>query len=500
LAALRAFPDIALIENALGGALDQLLDAGRTATVREWIDLATEHGGESSGIALRARAELALRAARGPEARVLGERAALRAADPEMAAKALLAAARGSHLAEDTPGLIKNAHAAARTSSDPTVQVLALWLAFVHAYEHEHPIGAQLLERLKRVAGPRTEDAIRVACGEAYLGLRNTGPTPALAAIAGHEALIDDIRDPLLRTNFLYVCSSLYVASAQYERGLLTAHRLREAADASGVGFAVDYSLLTAAAASVGMRQLGESQRYLKELRQRGSDNGHIRANATIIAAKARVAAGDLDAAGILLQQRPAAEVSRAMLAEHIANEALVLASLARHEEADRLLAEARGLSHDSEACTVALLASGVIGLRMRQDGQAARTAVREALNKGFLDAAAVASRAFPPLAKEAASSADLRPMLAALFAASRDVGLGRSAGLPMPRELQRSAGLSPREREVYDLVVLGRTNREIAKTLYISESTAKVHVRHILEKLGVHSRAEAAGVRDDPP
>jgi len=62
-----------------------------------------------------------------------------------------------------------------------------------------------------------------------------------------------------------------------------------------------------------------------------------------------------------------------------------------------------------------------------------------------------------------------------------------------MPRELRRSETLSPREREVHELVAQGRSNREIAKTLFISESTVKVHVRHILEKLGVHTRTEAA-------
>jgi DNA-binding CsgD family transcriptional regulator len=77
-------------------------------------------------------------------------------------------------------------------------------------------------------------------------------------------------------------------------------------------------------------------------------------------------------------------------------------------------------------------------------------------------------------------------------------VDLGRSAGLEMPRELRRDGGLSPREREVHDLLAQGRSNREIAKTLFISESTTKVHVRHIYEKLGVHTRAEAARVRVD--
>jgi DNA-binding CsgD family transcriptional regulator/tetratricopeptide (TPR) repeat protein len=54
---------------------------------------------------------------------------------------------------------------------------------------------------------------------------------------------------------------------------------------------------------------------------------------------------------------------------------------------------------------------------------------------------------------------------------------------------------LTPREREVLLLVADGRTNRQIAAKLYISEKTASVHVSRILGKLGVANRAEAAAV-----
>jgi DNA-binding NarL/FixJ family response regulator len=61
-----------------------------------------------------------------------------------------------------------------------------------------------------------------------------------------------------------------------------------------------------------------------------------------------------------------------------------------------------------------------------------------------------------------------------------------------LPRPTRNEETLSPRELEVYELIVQGRTNREISKTLFIAESTTKVHVHHILEKLGVRSRVDA--------
>ena len=50
---------------------------------------------------------------------------------------------------------------------------------------------------------------------------------------------------------------------------------------------------------------------------------------------------------------------------------------------------------------------------------------------------------------------------------------------------------LSDREREVLRLLALGHTNQEIAKMLYISVRTAETHRAHIMQKLGLQTRAE---------
>jgi DNA-binding CsgD family transcriptional regulator len=52
-------------------------------------------------------------------------------------------------------------------------------------------------------------------------------------------------------------------------------------------------------------------------------------------------------------------------------------------------------------------------------------------------------------------------------------------------------ASLTPREQEIAWLTARGRTNRQIAKALFISVETVKTHVRHVLDKFGVRSKAD---------
>ena len=75
------------------------------------------------------------------------------------------------------------------------------------------------------------------------------------------------------------------------------------------------------------------------------------------------------------------------------------------------------------------------------------------------------------------------------VLAAAGDASIAPSVGVGSHSVLS----LSPREKEVLGLVAQGLSNTAIGQQLFISPVTVKVHVRHIFEKLGVRSRAEAA-------
>jgi DNA-binding CsgD family transcriptional regulator len=109
-----------------------------------------------------------------------------------------------------------------------------------------------------------------------------------------------------------------------------------------------------------------------------------------------------------------------------------------------------------------------------------ALAATRAAMGETAFAAAWAAGRALP-LAEAVAEAMAIPP------APTGDATTGEA---PAPGQ---EHGLTPREVEVLRLLAAGRSNPAIAEALFISPRTAQTHVQHILDKLDVSTRAEAA-------
>jgi DNA-binding NarL/FixJ family response regulator len=88
------------------------------------------------------------------------------------------------------------------------------------------------------------------------------------------------------------------------------------------------------------------------------------------------------------------------------------------------------------------------------------------------------------------ATARELRsePLLAELAALA-----GPSGARPVAE--RRDTELTPREQQVLELLALGRTNRQIGRSLYITDKTVSVHVSNLMAKLGAGGRTEAAAL-----
>ncbi|HVP74617.1 MAG TPA: LuxR C-terminal-related transcriptional regulator [Gaiellaceae bacterium] len=500
LTTLHCFPRHDLIPELMNQALAGLVASGRVATVRRWLELATSCG-LSSPILMLAEAEVALCDGDWSRAQRLGELAGeLLLGDA--AARAYITAARAAHLGDDTDCARRNVERARELAMAPDLHAHALWLEFTLETDNPDPRpSSAALNRLRELHDERPAHVLRLLNANA-VKLLDTGDTYAsLRDCELAVRLLPRVNDPLQITNVLNTCAHVCVVLAEYEKALSFVQREIDEALASGLGFPIDHALIIRANALTGMRKLQAAQRALEELGRRApSAPEHIAGNAALQMIRLRIALGDLRTAAVLVQRDPVG--SARLRGEFLALRGLALGAVGEDERAEQALQEALAASRFFDATALASLGIATLGLKRAttDSEEAARDAIRQSINRGHIDPLVTACRAVPELARVGAEDPSLGSALTSVFARSRDIDLGRRAGLAMPRELRRHEGLSAREREVYELMIQGRTNRAIAQTLFISESTTKVHVRHIFEKLGVRTRAEAARKQLDEP
>jgi ATP/maltotriose-dependent transcriptional regulator MalT len=306
--------------------------------------------------------------------------------------------------------------------------------------------------------------------------------------------LVDRSEDPMARSSFLNSCAIALTTNARYREAEAVATRFHAEAEDYRLRFVLPYAELRLASIAAGQRRFADAFAALERAEASGARASDKWLSATAPAIRALVLLSAGEPARALAEAQVTTEASASIRAEMLAVRALALACSGEHSASLAAADEARRTSVTLEASSFAQMADAVAAC-VAGDGETARRASTAAFEfackRATIDHFVTAYRAFPPILDPIADEGNSR--LGKVLVDAGDADVAARLGLcPEGRRDALSAALSPREREVFDLMASGSTNKQIAQALYISESTAKVHVRHIFEKLGANTRTEA--------
>jgi LuxR family transcriptional regulator, maltose regulon positive regulatory protein len=484
--------DAAFAAEAIAAALDDLLSAGRTSSLQRWVAAARSAGAEG-GLIDYADSEALLRGNELDRARALAAQAA-GSLDGDLVARAHLVASRSAHLTDHSRRTEHHAALALGSAESPATREGALWLRFLRAHTAQSPDLARRLDDFRAAAQSGVGQSLLIAGGELSIAELEGGLVDALEDARGTLALATRGVDPIAHTSFLSAYGYGLVLNGQYEEGLRNINGLISVADECGVEFPVPYAQIYRATALVGLRRFAPAGRILSMLEREVRDGPSSYFHGTLPVQRARLYAsvGNLTRALDVLSLGPHERATKGARGEFFGWHALLSACAGDAESAIDSAANTRRTSNGQAARALLLLSEALLALNQeRYDETSAR--IGSVVETGVWDPIVIAIRAAPHLGAFIAEQPQWRCWLQRLLAGSRDASLAASIDLRVPREARGTTRLTPRENEVHELVAQGLTNEEIAKLLYISLSTTKVHVKHIFEKLGVRSRLEAA-------
>jgi ATP/maltotriose-dependent transcriptional regulator MalT len=489
-----------LLNALLGRALDDLLSKGRLATLERWLEEAHRLI-PSAEIAALAEVELAFRKGRWPEAENRARHLARRLPRQHaLASRALFRAAQVAQL-DDRPAealeLLSEARARSTTSTDLR---RVLWSRFITFTDLEEPVqAAEALKEFEKLAPESVEDKIRLSQGPIHLAVRWGGVRESLDRHRSTLDLVERTTDPVVRTGFLQSYGTALNLAARYTDAYALADRQIAEARRFGLDWVGTHGLELKGLAQIGLRDFQGAQAALRTAWKlaEAADDFHAQVNAQALLARIPLAQGAPARALDLLSMSGNRSVGPGMEGEVCSIRALALACNGAIEEAEAEIEASESITTHLEARGLRAFAR-VLAADRRGDEEARNKQLELALieshEAGNADSFVVAYRLAPHLlslsvkARLPLSDFLLRPLI------TYDPRLAEKAGLN-----QREARIAPttpltdREEEVLDLLRQGMSNQEIAQTLWIAQSTAKVHIRHIFEKLGVRSRTEAA-------
>jgi len=479
-------------------ALDDVLNSGRLATAETWVTRA-ESRGLTTPVVQRAKAELALRHGSHMSAQAFAEAALAAVPDHDSGGlfQLLMLAARSAHAGSREESALRYYERAEGEAVDAASRRAALLGKLMCASALELESAHDLLQQLEesQVSDSDPLELVRMADKRLGLGFR-FGFIRDLGGARLVAELVPQVSDPFARCSFRCALACALNLSAYYAEAATHATAVLDEARDLRIDPVLPYGHTMLAVALAGRRRYSIAHQQLDQAAVESRRCNDLFGEQMVYASRVRM----------LLQEGRVAEACAieppdlvnslpAMRGEVMASRGLILASLGRLEEARILGREASSATNGIEATVLASAIETVCRINGR-DAQvldAAEGFVQLAFSTGAVDILVTTYRANPDLLGLLLSSPACREQTVYLIARAEDDDLAAAVVGANRPTLDPRESLSKREREVYQLACQGLSNATIAKRLFISEATVKVHMHHVFDKLGVRSRTALA-------
>lgn len=467
-----------------------MLSSGRSATLKNWM----MHAPQTSASVRLASAELAFREGRFHESEALASLAVRDANnDGELDARAHIVAGRAAHAASREEEAFRCYQQARHSTASPELTRIAMHGELAAAIELE--LEEHAVDLLRSLGPPEALDPRdRVIYEDRKMNLDgHFGITSGLEGGRAARQLLGFVADPIARSSFRNVLGYGLAIGGYYDEALEVTDEQLDEADRLRLDFVVPYALIVRALACGGLREYSVADESLSEADERAKFVGDPTARHITHSVRTRLFTAQGAFALALSKPLPADDgLPRAIYAELCSAHAVALAAHGYAERALHLADVGENHSKSGDARIGSACARAIVALRNSSYDEGCREAqlaLGRATRSGSIEPLVTAYRGCPEIVVSLLSDPESHSDLARVLTLAGDAALiGREA-----RPDHSVLSLSRREKEVLALVARGLSNAEIGGTLFISPVTVKVHVRHIFEKLGVRSRAEAA-------
>jgi ATP/maltotriose-dependent transcriptional regulator MalT len=483
----------------VGRSARSLLAVGQSETLEKWLAACGAAAVTVPGAAL-ARAELLIRKGEMSAAAALAGDVAERLPEshPQFA-WASNVAGRALHFTSEEEKAFERFEIAKRRASADEDLKDALWGLVLVSLELEPERAPSLLQNLESAFPDDIDVRFRLAAGRSVAREQGTSLVGVWEQFENLLPAVEYAHDPLAASNFLAIGSAMAVMQGMYDRGRRLADQALGLCGDLRLAFGTGTCFAHRAAAELGMRQFSRARRSIRLLTESSMyrEDPFFPLEALRLQVRLLASEGALVEAIETERDIPAGKAPPRPMGVYLSNLAIVLAAVGVSEQSRQTASRARQHGSNIEMRYCAQLADAIAedvdGDGSRFDDLAA-TAIVDCGRAKYLDGPVFACRVYPRLALAAAKHPEAAAILRAALTLSHDYPLARQVGINIRSEDMHEplAALTTRERDVLNLLLQGMTNIEIGKRLFISPSTAKVHVRHILEKLGVRTRLEA--------